>query len=79
MPLNAKSIAVSIAVTFFFGISLVGWITGLAPYLCCKRAAAGALIAYVATILAVRVVNAILTDAIIADQVKRKQEDARDG
>jgi hypothetical protein len=65
MPLNVRSIAVSISVLSFFGLSLIGWLSGLSPYVCCKRAIAGALIAYIAGSFAVKAVNAVLIDAMI--------------
>jgi hypothetical protein len=65
MPLHVRSIAVSISVLSFFGLSLIGWLSGLSPYVCCKRAIAGALIAYIAGSVAVRAVNAVLIDAMI--------------
>jgi hypothetical protein len=65
MPLHVRSIAVSISVLSFFGLSLIGWLSGLSPYVCCKRAIAGALIAYLAGSVAVKAVNAVLIDAMI--------------
>lgn len=68
MPLHVRSIAVSISVLCFFGISLIGWLSGLSPYVCCKRAILGAIVAYLAGSIAVKVVNAILIDAMITHQ-----------
>jgi hypothetical protein len=69
MPLHARSIAVSIAVACFFGLSFVGWISGLSPFTCCKRALMGAALSYIAASLAVKVINAILTSAMIASRM----------
>ena len=69
MPLHARSIAVSIAVICFFGLSFVGWISGLSPFTCCKRALVGATLSYIAASLAVKVINAILTNAMIMSRV----------
>ncbi len=74
MPLHVKSIAVSIAVICFFGLSIIGWISGLSPFICCKRALAGAVIAYIAGTLVVRAVNAILISAMITNQMNRQKE-----
>ncbi len=74
MPLHVKSIAVSIAVICFFGLSIIGWITGLSPFICCKRALAGAVIAYIAGTLAVKAVNAILISAMITNQMNQQKE-----
>jgi len=74
MPLHVRSIAVSIAVICFFVLSLVGWFCGLSPFVCCKRALIGAVLAYVAGGWAVRAINAILVEAIIANQVNQQDD-----
>jgi hypothetical protein len=74
MPLQARPIAVGIAVIFFFGSSLVGWICGLSPFTCCKRAVLASAVSYVAGTLAVKGVNAVLMSALIASQVRREKE-----
>ena len=72
MPLHVRSIAVSIAVICFFVLSLVGWFCGLSPFVCCKRALIGAVLTYIAGGWAVRAINAILVDAMIANQVNQQ-------
>jgi hypothetical protein len=79
MPLNVRSIAVSFAVICFFGLSIIGWISGLAPFTCCKKALAGALIAYVAASLAVKAINAILINAMITKHIKKQKENTGGG
>jgi hypothetical protein len=74
MPLRVRPISVGIAVTFFFGISVVGCLTGLAPFTCCKRALLGAAMAYIAGSLTVKAINAVLVNAIIENQMNQKQE-----
>ncbi len=74
MPLHVRSIAVSIAVICFFVLSLIGGFCGLSPFICCKRALIGAVLAYIAGGWAVRAINAILVDAIIADQMNRQDD-----
>jgi hypothetical protein len=77
MPLHERSIAISIAVLGFFGLSFIGWLSGLSPYICCKRAFVGALIAYVAGSVAVKAINAVLIDAMIeSSQEKAKPGDS---
>ena len=76
MPLNVKSIAVSIAVICFFVLSIIGGVCGLSPFVCCKRALIGAILAYIAGRWAVRAINAILVDAMIANQIN--QQDSSD-
>ncbi|MHC4259034.1 MAG: hypothetical protein ACYSTF_01285 [Planctomycetota bacterium] len=74
MPINTRTIAISVAVICFFILSLVGWISGLSPFTCWKRATIGAMIAYVATVWAVKAINAILMNAIITSQMNRQKE-----
>jgi hypothetical protein len=74
MPLHVRSIAINIAVICFFTLSLVGWVSGLSPSVCCKRATIGALLAYIAGAWAVRAVNAVLIHAMIARQVDREMK-----
>jgi hypothetical protein len=74
MPLHIRSIAVSIAVICFFGISLIGWINGLSPFTCCKRALVGAVLAYIAGVWAVKAINAILISAMITNQMNQQKE-----
>ncbi|MBA7600638.1 hypothetical protein ES703_07696 [subsurface metagenome] len=73
MPLHVRSIAVSIAVICFFGLSLVGWISGLSPFTCCKRALLGAALAYIAGTWAVKAINAILISAMITNRMDRQE------
>lgn len=72
MPLHVRSIAVSIAVICFFVLSLIGGVYGLSPFVCCKRALIGAVLAYIAGGWAVRAINAILVDAMIANQMNQQ-------
>jgi Na+/H+ antiporter NhaC len=74
MPLNARTSAISIAVVLFFVIVIVGWLNGLDPFTCCKRAIAGAISAYFIAILAVKAINAVLINAIIKNQVDKQKE-----
>jgi len=79
MPLQVRQIAVSAAVLFFFAVSIIGWISGLCPFSCCKRALVAALVAYVAATLTVKAVNAVLVSAIIKNQANQKREEAGGG
>lgn len=76
MPLHVRSIAVSTSVIFFFGLSVVGWLSGLTPYVCCKRAVIGSLLVYVISSIAVKIINIILIDAIVINQIN-KHEDSK--
>ena len=78
MPLNVRPIAISIAVICFFSLSFVGWTSGLAPFTCTKRAVTGAVLAYIATNLAVKAINAVLMNAIITKQINKQKEEGSD-
>jgi len=79
MPFQIRPIAVQVAVTCFFALSIISWSKGLTPFVCCKRALLGAACAYLATALAIRAINAILIDAMAKSQLKQKEEQAGDG
>ena len=78
MPLNARSIAIRIAVMCFFAVSVISAANGATPFACSKRALAGAFVAYIAGVLAVRAVNAIVLSAIITQQVNKQKEQGND-
>ncbi|RKY10044.1 MAG: hypothetical protein DRP66_00700 [Planctomycetota bacterium] len=71
MPLHVRSISIKVAVICFFGIAVVGWAGGLSPFTCCKRAMIAAIVAYAATVLAVKAINSILISAITKSQMDR--------
>ena len=74
MPLQVRSIAVSFAVACFFGVSLIGWFSGLSPFTCCKRAIVGSVLAYIAGVWAVKAVNAIFISAMATNQMNQREE-----
>jgi hypothetical protein len=77
MPLHVRSIAVSIAVICFFGLSIICGVSGLSPFTCCKRALAGSVIVYILSVCAVKAINAILLNAMLASRLnKRKDKDS---
>ncbi len=78
MPLHIKSVAISIAVTCFFGVSLIAWISGHSPFTCCKRALLAGVLAYIAGIWAVKAVNAILISAMVTEEMNQPEEDDSD-
>ncbi len=73
MPFNIRSIAVSIAVICFFSLSFISWVSGLSPFTCCKRALAGAVIAYIAGALAVKAVNALVLSAMVTNHMEKQK------
>jgi len=70
--LHVRSIAVSTAVICFFGVGLIGTLSGLAPWACCERAIVAAAVIYWLAGLAVRAVNAILIQAIVDRQLNKE-------
>ena len=78
MPLHVRSISVGTAVICFFGIAVVGWISDLSPFTCCKRALTAAFVAYAVTTFAIKAINAILINAMIKTQMNKQKENARD-
>ena len=74
MPLHVRSTATNIAVICFFGIAIICGISGLTPFTCCKRAITGAVIGYVISIFAVKMINAILINAMIKSQMNQRKE-----
>jgi hypothetical protein len=57
-------------------MAVIGWLSGLSPFTCSKRALLGAACAYIAAVLAVKIINAILMNVIITDQMKQQEEKA---
>ena len=74
MLIHTRPIAVSLAVLCFFGLSFAGLFKGLTPFTCCKRALIGAALLYLAATLTVKIVNAVLTSAIIDSHINRRKE-----
>ncbi len=79
MLLPIRSIAVSTGVLCFFAIGIIGSLGGLSPHICCKRAVLGAAVAYIVARTALRVVNAILTQAVIASQIRKMENPGDSG
>lgn len=76
MPLQVRSTAISIAVVFFFALSLVSYFSGLAPFTCCKRALSGAVLAYIVSSWSVKAINSILINAMVTSQMKQKEKES---
>ena len=74
MPLDARSIAINMAVLCFFGTSVLGWFSKFTPFICCKRALIAATFAYIITTCAAKAINAIITNAMIESQLNEQKE-----
>lgn len=79
MPLHVRPIAISAAVVCFFAVCLIGSVSKLSPFTCCKRALIGAIVVYLAATLAVKAINAILINAMIKSQMSQRKEKADGG
>ena len=78
MPLNARSISVNIAVMSFFILGFVCWFRGLEPVVCCRRALIAAVIAYIAGMWLIKIINVILMDAVISRQAEKHNKQPQD-
>ena len=78
MLFYVRSIAVKTAVVCFFGLSFISSIYGLSPLTCCKRAVTAAAITYIVATFTVKAINAILTNAIVNNQMNHPKEEASD-
>ena len=78
MPLHVRSISVSVAVICFFGIAVIGWISDLSPFTCCKRALTAAFVVYVVASLAIKAINTILINAMVKSQMNQQKGKASD-
>jgi hypothetical protein len=77
MPINVRPKAISAAVAVFFALSIVGIYMDQSPFTCCVRAIGGAVLAYIATTIAVNIINAIIRHAIIESHANRQKEQQR--
>jgi type III secretory pathway component EscU len=77
MFINARPTAIKVAVLCFFGLSFVGVFNELSPFICCERALIGAAIAYIVTSIVVKILNAVLTIAIIDRYANKQKENER--
>jgi hypothetical protein len=77
MLINVRKVAVNIAVISFFSLSIITSLSGLSPFICCKRAVIGAALTYIATNLVLRIINMILIDAMITNQMDQPVKSER--
>jgi len=79
VPLAVRPLAVKAGVLSFFVVALVGWASGLSPFVCCKKAVVGGFLFYIVVSLAVKAVNAILLNVLAKKQVEQRKELRGDG
>lgn len=78
MPLEERPIAIRCAVLCFFAVCIVGVFQGLPPETCSQRGAIGALAVYIGMRFAVKAINAILMQAMIASWTDQQKESVSD-
>ncbi len=74
MIFNTKTIAVNLAVIFFFMTGLIGWLSGHTPFTCCKRSLIAAALIYISCSIASKAVNFILFNALISNEMQKQKE-----
>ena len=72
MLIHSRPVAISAAVISFFGVSFAGVFKGLTPWVCCKRALIGAVLAYIACSIAVTIIDAVITKAVIDGHMNKQ-------
>lgn len=76
MPLQVKSISIRVAVICFFCTALIGWLSNLSPFTCCKRAIGCAVLIYIMTTIGVILTNNIIINAMVRSQLGQSKETA---
>ena len=71
MPLDIRENAVVVAVLCFFTVAFIAAASGLDPYVCCKKAMLAAFGGYIAAGILIRIINAIVTDAIVTRKIEQ--------
>lgn len=71
MPINVRRASVNISVICFFSLSIVTLLSGLSPFICCKRAIIGSVVVYIAANIGIRLINMILIDAMVTNQLEQ--------
>ena len=72
MPLNQHSTALTTAIFAFFAVSIIGAIYKNAPATCCKRAVIAMLAVYLFVSIIIKIINAVLVNAMISKQISKK-------
>ena len=78
MLLPNRSIAGTIAVICFFVLGFMGMASGHASETCAIRAGVGAVVAYFIALAALKLINLILADAVVAHWMEQQEERGRD-
>jgi hypothetical protein len=74
MILNVRAISTSFAVICFFTTAIVGCLSKLSSFTCCKRATIAAILAYAVALVATRATNAVITNAMVTSEMNKPQE-----
>ena len=74
MPINVKSFAVKAAVIWFFITGIIGWMNELDPLCICSRASLGFVGVYAVGIIAGKIINSVLIDALVSQTIEQHKE-----
>ena len=76
MPLDVKPISIRVAVICFFCVALIGLLSNLSAFTCCKRALVCSVVTYIMTTFGVKMINAILINAMVKKQLDQERKAA---
>jgi hypothetical protein len=71
MPFNQRSTALAAAVLAFFTVGIVAAACRNCPFTCCKRALAAMVAAYVFTAVVIKIINAVVLNAMVSKYVDK--------
>lgn len=72
MPFSVRPIAITASIAVFFAIAAIGAYNGHCQFTTCKRAFTAVLITYFAASVIVKILNAVVVDAMITKQVNKR-------
>lgn len=78
MLLPNRTIAGTIAVICFFVLGFMGMLSGHSSETCAWRAGLGAVVAYLIAMVALKLINLILADAVVTHWMEQQEEKERD-
>lgn len=73
MLLDTRTIAVKTAVFIFFITSIVCITNEIEPFSCCKKALIASAAAYIASVIFIKIVNAIIISAAVEKYMKQEK------
>lgn len=74
MPINVKALAVRIATVWFFVTAFIGWMCRQSPITCSRKAFFGSIAVYIVCVIAGRIINGIVFEAIVSQETEKLAE-----